>query len=109
MAQAGRGFCYPHHHGAGVIPLHPDILQHAGTTFSSAAALLPGSKLKMFSSSMDTQRLQDLVAGITAGLLHHTVRRLHLNGADLEQHRHGEVDSRADDAEQHAQGPSAAA
>ena len=22
------GFCYPHHHGAGVIPLHPDILQH---------------------------------------------------------------------------------
>ena len=97
------GFCYPHHHGAGVIPLHPDILQH-GEHFFQRGGLAAGVKTEDILFQMDIQRLQDLVAGIAAGLLHHTVRCLHLNGADLEQHRHGEVDPRADDTEQHDKG-----
>ena len=48
-----------------------------------------------------TQRLNDLAAGIAARLLHHgAVLRLHLNGANLEQHGHGQVDTGGDHGQQ---------
>ena len=48
-----------------------------------------------------TQRLNDLAAGIAARLLHHgAILRLPLNGADLEQHGHGQVNTGGDHGQQ---------
>ena len=50
---------------------------------------------------LHTQCLQDLAAGIAAHLLHHgVVRRLHLNGTDLKQHGHGQVNTGGDHGQQ---------
>lgn len=74
-----------------------------GKTWFQRGGLGRGVKAEDVLFEVDAQRLNDLLAGIAPRLAHHTVRRPHLNGADLEQHGHGEVDARRNDAEQHGQ------
>ena len=58
---------------------------------------------------MDAQRLQDLLAGVAARFADlGAVGCLHLNGADLEQHGHGEIHARRNDAQQQGKGRQAA-
>ena len=96
------GFRHPHDHGAGVVPLHPDVLQHGEDLFQRGG-FGSGVKAEDVLFFLDTQRLQDLLAGVAARFAHHAVRRPHLNGVDLEQHGDRQIDACRDDAEQHGQ------
>ena len=89
-----------HHHRVGVIPNHPDGFQQRELLFQFRF-LGGGVKAENVLFGLHTQCLQDLAAGIAAHLLHHgAVRRLHLNGADLKQHGHGQVNTGGDHGQQ---------
>ena len=98
----GLGFRHPHDHGAGVVPLHPDVLQHGEDLFQRSG-FGSGVKAEDVLFFLDAQRLQDLLAGVAARFAHHALRRPHLNGVDLEQHGDRQIDACRDDAEQHGQ------
>ena len=81
-----------------------DELQH-GESFFQLLGFLARVKAEDVLFGVDAQRLQDLLAGVAARLGHlRAVRRLHLNGADLEQHGDREVNARRNDAEQQGKG-----
>ena len=104
----GHGFGHLHHHGVGVIPDHLDgaqqreiLLQHSG--------LFAGLKAENVLFQLHAHPLQNAVCGVARDLGHLlAVRGLHLNGADAEQHGHGQVDACANDAQQHGKGGQAA-
>ena len=104
----GHGLGHLHHHGVGVVPDHLDgaqqweiLLQHSG--------LFAGFKAEDVLFQLHAHLLQNAVCGVARDLGHLlAVRGLHLNGVDAEQHGHGQVDARANDAQQHSKGGQAA-
>ena len=104
----GHGLGHLHHHGVGVVPDHLDgaqqwkiLLQHSG--------LFAGFKAEDVLLQLHAHLLQNAVCGIASDLGHLlAVRGLHLNGIDAEQHGHGQVDTRTNDAQQHGKGGQAA-
>ena len=104
----GHGLGHLHHHGVGVVPDHLDgaqqrevLLQHRG--------LFAGFKAEDVLFQLHAHPLQNAVCGVARDFGHLlAVRGLYLNGIDAEQHGHGQVDARANNAQQHGKGGQAA-
>ena len=95
-----HGFGHLDHHGVGIVPHHTDGFQQRELPFQRSL-LFSGIKAEDVFFQLHTQRLQNLAAGITRCFLHHgAVLGLHLDGADLEQHGHGQVNARRNDGQQ---------
>ena len=110
----GGGGRHPDHHRAGIDPLHRDVFQQGERLFQRRG-LGGWVKAENVFFQLDPEGVQNFAAGVGAGLVQRSAgRRLHLDGVDLEQHGHGQIDAGGGHAEhqgyggQPAQHPAAA-